>query len=73
VLLMIKARALRAGLPAEICCHTFRATGITAYLASGGELCQAQVIAGHESPRTTSLYDRTASAATAAEIDRLRI
>jgi hypothetical protein len=31
VLRMIKRRALRAGIAADrICCHTFRATGITA-------------------------------------------
>ncbi len=32
VLDMIKRRALAAGLPETINCHTFRATGITAYL-----------------------------------------
>lgn len=32
VLAMIKRRAIRAGLPTNICCHTFRATGITTYL-----------------------------------------
>lgn len=34
--------------------HTFRATGITAYLANGGVLEHAQEIARHESPRTTN-------------------
>ena len=43
---------------AEIGCHTFRATGITAYLANGGALEHAQEMAAHESPRTTKLYDR---------------
>ena len=42
-----------AGLSAEICCHTFRATGITAYLDNGGTLENAQLMAAHESPRTT--------------------
>ncbi len=32
---MIKRRALAAGLPYSTCCHTFRATGITAYLEAG--------------------------------------
>ena len=36
VLAMIKRRAAAAGLPATTCCHTFRATGITAYLSNGG-------------------------------------
>jgi hypothetical protein len=43
----------------KIGCHTFRATGITAYLEAGGTLENAQVMAAHESPRTTKLYDRT--------------
>ena len=40
--------------------HTFRATGITAYLSNGGTLEHAQRIACHASPKTTKLYDRTA-------------
>ena len=60
VLAMIKRRASAAGLPASTCCHTFRATGITAYLSNGGTLEHAQRIAGHASPKTTKLYDRTA-------------
>ena len=36
VLAMIKRRALAADLPPSTCCHTFRATGITAYLSNGG-------------------------------------
>jgi len=39
--------------------HSFRATGITAYLGNGGALEHAQTMAAHESPRTTKLYDRT--------------
>ena len=30
---MIKRRAKAAALPYSTCCHTFRATGITTYLA----------------------------------------
>ena len=33
---MIKRRARKAGLPAEICAHSFRGTGITEYLRNGG-------------------------------------
>ena len=54
---MIKRRAAAAGLPPSTCCHTFRATGITAYLSNGGTLEHAQQIAGHASPKTTKLYD----------------
>ena len=49
VLAMIKRRAAAAGLPPSTCCHTFRATGITAYLSNGGTLERAQQIAGHAS------------------------
>jgi integrase/recombinase XerD len=73
VLQMVKRRARDAGLPSEICCHTFRATGITAYLANGGALSTAQAIAGHESPRTTKLYDRTSEELSLDEIERIRI
>ncbi len=60
VLRMIKRRALTCGIGVDqICCHTFRATGITAYLENGGTIENAQAIAAHESPRTTELYDRT--------------
>ncbi len=56
---MIRRRAAAAGIAEEIGCHTFRATGITAYLANGGALEHAQEMAAHESPRTTKLYDRS--------------
>jgi integrase/recombinase XerD len=39
---MIRRRAAAAGIAAEIVCHTFRATGITAYLSNGGALEHAQ-------------------------------
>jgi len=70
---MIRRRARNAGLPARTCCHTFRATGITAYLANGGTIEKAQTIAAHESPRTTKLYDRTTDEITLDEIELIRI
>ena len=73
VLAMVKRRASAAGLPASTCCHTFRATGITAYLSNGGTLEHAQRIAGHASPKTTKLYDRTADAISLDEIERIVI
>jgi len=54
---MVQRRA--AGIKVKIGCHTFRATGITAYLEAGGTLENAQAMAAHESPRTSKLYDRT--------------
>ena len=56
---MIRRRAAAAGIHAPIGNHTFRATGIAAYLSNGGALEHAQEMAAHESPRTTKLYDRT--------------
>ena len=73
VLKMVKRRGRRLGLPPGICCHTFRATGITAYLGNGGTLEHAQRIACHESPRTTKLYDRTKDEITLEEIERIAV
>lgn len=73
VLRMIKRRANATGLPYSTCCHTFRATGITAYLENGGTIENAQGIAAHESPRTTKLYDRTSDTITLDEVERIVI
>jgi integrase/recombinase XerD len=70
---IVKRRAKHAGLPETTCCHTFRATGITAYLDNGGTVENAQMIAAHESPRTTKLYDRTSDEITLDEIERILI
>jgi site-specific recombinase XerD len=70
---MIKKRAEQAGLSSAACCHTFRATGITAYLENGGTIENAQAIAAHESPRTTKLYDRTNDQITLDEVERISI
>jgi integrase len=73
VLRMIKRRARAARLPASTSCHTFRATGITAYLENGGTIENAQLIAAHESPRTTKLYERTGDQITLDEVERIAI
>jgi integrase len=70
---MIRRRALAAGISEQVCCHTFRATGITAYLENGGTIEHAQQIAAHESPRTTKLYDHTSDAITLDEVERILI
>ena len=70
---MIRRRAVAADITAPIGCHTFRATGITAYLANGGALEHAQEMAAHESPRTTKLYDRTKERLTQDEVERIRL
>ena len=73
VLYMVKRRALEAGLPPSICCHTFRATGITAYLENGGTVENAQAIANHADSRTTKLYDRRGDRITLDEIEKIQL
>ena len=70
---MIRRRAAAAGIMAPIGNHSFRATGITAYLSNGGALEHAQEMAAHESPRTTKLYDRTKERLTQDEVERIRL
>ena len=70
---MIQRRAADLGARGRIGCHTFRATGITAYLEAGGILENAQAMAAHESPRTTKLYDRTGDEITLDEVERIVI
>ncbi len=70
---MVQRRAKAAALRTRIGNHTFRATGITAYLKNGGSLEMAQHIAGHESPRTTKLYDRRQEEISLAEVERIAI
>lgn len=70
---MVRRRAKDAGLSPTLCNHTFRATGITAYLSNGGTLENAQAIACHESARTTKLYDRRGDQVSLDEIERILI
>jgi integrase len=70
---MIRRRGAAAGIKEKIGNHTFRATGITAYLGNGGTLEHAQEMAAHESPRTTKLYDRTQDRLTQDEVERIRL
>jgi site-specific recombinase XerD len=74
ILQMVKRRAKGAGFdPDQVCCHTFRGTGITTYLENGGDLETAQHIAGHASATTTKLYDRRDRNVEQEEIERIRI
>jgi site-specific recombinase XerD len=70
---MIQRRKDDLGMTGRIGCHTFRATGITAYLGAGGTLENAQAMAAHESPRTTKLYDRTSDEITLDEVEKIQI
>ena len=69
---MIRRRAKTAGIHTKIGNHTFRATGITAYLRNGGRLEVAQQIAAHESSRTTGLYDRRGDDVSLDEVELIR-
>lgn len=70
---MVRRRAAAAGIATKIGNHTFRATGITAYLRNGGTLERAAAIANHASTRTTQLYDRRSDAVNLDEIERILI
>ncbi len=70
---MIRRRAQAAGIKTEIGCHTFRATGITAYLNNGGRLEIAQQMAAHKSARTTGLYDGRNDEISLDEVERIGI
>ena len=69
--MMIQRRAMAAGIRTKISAHSFRATGITTYLQNGGKLEVAQQMAGHESARTTGLYDRRDDTIALDEVERI--
>ena len=58
---MVKRRARQAGVSTALCNHSFRAMGLTAYMANGGTLEEAQELANHADARTTRLYIRTSA------------
>ena len=70
---MIQRRAAHAGIKTRIGNHTFRATGITAYLKNKGLLEHAQTLAKHSSPRTTKLYDRRTDDISLDEVEKIAI
>jgi len=70
---MVRRRAAAAGIATAIGNHSFRATGITAYLKNGGTLETAATMANHSSTRTTQLYDRRPDDVTLDEVERVLI
>src|SRR5215472_6457205 len=70
---MIRRRAAVAGIETKLGNHSFRATGITAYLKNGGTLERAAAMANHASTRTTQLYDRRRDELTLDEVERIVI
>ena len=73
VLKLVEKRARTSGILKRVCCHSFRATGVTEYMNSGGTIEIAQRIAGHTSPATTRIYDRSGDRLTLEEIERVQI
>jgi integrase/recombinase XerD len=70
---LIRRRAAAAKIKTKIGNHTFRATGITAYLKNGGTLEKAAVMASHASTRTTQLYDRRSDEVNLDEVEKVMI
>ena len=70
---MIRRRLAAAGIATPAGCHSFRASGITAYLKGGGTLENAAAMANHASTRTTQLYDRRRESLTLDEVERIQI
>ena len=71
--LMIGRRAAAAGIATKLGNHSFRATGITAYLKNGGTLEKAAQMANHASTRTTQLYVRRREELSLDEVERIRV
>ena len=70
---MIRRRAAAAGIETKLGNHSFRVTGITAYLKNGGTLEKAAAMANHASTRTTQLYDRRRDEVSLDEVERIVI
>jgi integrase/recombinase XerC len=68
---MVRRRVLAAGITMKVGNHSFRATGITAYLKNGGTVEKARRMANHASARTTQLYDRRPEEVTLDEVERI--
>jgi integrase len=62
---MVRRRCAQAGILTKAGNHTFRATGLTTFLANQGEP------ASHASIETTQLYDRRRLDLTLDEVERI--
>ncbi|MDE2912447.1 MAG: tyrosine-type recombinase/integrase, partial [Paracoccaceae bacterium] len=71
---MIRHRARAEGISTDVCNHSFRATGNTAYLENPEARVEiTQYLAGHADPKTTKLYGRRAERISLDEIERIGI
>jgi site-specific recombinase XerD len=73
VLRIVKRRCKAVGLPSSVCNHSFRATGITIHQENGGDIVEAQKLAGHADLRTTQLYNRKSGKMQRAEVERVQL
>jgi hypothetical protein len=65
--------SLSGFLATKLCNHSFRATGITAYLKNGGTLEKAAQMANHVRTRRTQLNDRRREELSLDEVERIRV
>jgi site-specific recombinase XerD len=70
---MVKRRLKSAGLPGQICPHSFRVATVTNLLSQGVPLSEVQFLAGHSDCRTTQLYDRRSQAVSRNLVERISI
>ncbi len=71
---MIQRRAKAAGIETRIGNHTFRATGITAYLENTATSSNTRRRSPTTPPpRTTKLYDRRSDEISLDEVEKIRI
>jgi integrase len=70
---MIRSRAAATGIATKLGNHSFRATGITAYLKNGGTPEKAAAMANHASTLTTQLCDRRRDEVSLDEVERIVI
>jgi site-specific recombinase XerD len=71
--MMIGRRGAAAGIATKLGNHSFRATGITAYLKNGGTLEKAAQMANHASLRTTQRYDPRREELGLDDVERIRV
>jgi site-specific recombinase XerD len=69
---ILNERRGQAGLP-RLSTHDFRRTFIGDFIDAGGDLVQAQKLAGHASATTTAAYDRRPGRALRTAVDRLSL
>ena len=70
---MLKRRLRGADLPSRFSPHSFRVCTITDLLHQGVPLADVQLLAGHNDPRTTRLYDRRHRQVTRNVVERISV